>query len=88
MKRLLMIVAILFVMVSGSYAQRFTSPFNPRINANSPYWPYSGDYSWDIHSPNWIPSKPAQGNYGDVGGYNPYYTPYYNQHPGIVVPSQ
>lgn len=88
MKRLLIIVAILLVMVSGSYAQRFTSPFNPMINANSPYWPYTGDNWWDIQSPNFIPSRPAQGNYGDAGSYSPYYSPYYNQYPGLVVPSQ
>lgn len=88
MKRLLIAVALLLVMASGSFAQRFTSPFNPISNANSPYWPHPGGNWWDIHGPNWNTNPPGQVNYGTPGSHSPYYNPYYNQNPGgYVVPS-
>jgi hypothetical protein len=89
MKKLVIVVALFLVMVSGSFAQRFTSPFNPTINANSPYWPHPNSNWADIHGPNWNTNQPRYGNYGAPGSYGLYYNPYYNQYPGgYVVPRQ
>jgi hypothetical protein len=91
MKRLLIATALLLVLVSGSFAQRFTSPFNPIINANSPYWPHTnppaGNWS-DIHSPYWNGNRPGYAKPGVQGSYGLFYNPYYNAAPTYTVPSQ
>ena len=78
MKKLLLAAALVLVMASGSFAQRFTSPFNPMVNANSPWWFNPNNiYYTPVPAPGSATVDGQQFNNSGSGFYNPYYTPYY-----------